>query len=304
METYYSNGKLLITGEYLVMHGALALAVPTRLGQEMQVHASDEEGILEWESYYQDECWFEAAFDLEDLRVIRSSNKNTAKYLLKLLREAHQQNPGILHENTGIRVVNKLEFRQEWGMGSSSSLINNLAGWFGIDPFVLFFNTQSGSGFDIACARAEGPIWYRKILGSPLSQKVNFSPKYRDKLAFVYSGRKQDSEKSIDKFIGTSDLCETEKDRITEISREIASAKELNHFMALMEEHEAILSEIVMQPRIQEKYPSFPGSLKSLGAWGGDFILAASEEGFEAIKNYFEKEGLDTVLGWEEIVRY
>lgn len=304
METYYSNGKLLITGEYLVMHGALALAVPTRFGQEMQVHASDEEGILEWESYYKNDRWFEAAYDLEDLRIIRSSDKNTARYLLKLLQEAHKQNPGILHKATGIRVVNKLEFKKKWGMGSSSTLINNLAEWFGIDPFVLFFNTQSGSGFDIACARAEGPIWYRKILGSPLSQKVHFSPKYSDKLAFVYSGRKQDSEKSINKFIGTSDLCQTEKERITEISREIASAPETKDFMALMEEHENILSEIVMQPRIKEKYPDFPGSLKSLGAWGGDFILAASEEGFETIKAYFNKEGLDTVFGWKEIVRY
>ena len=33
--TYYSNGKLLITGEYLVLDGAEALALPTKFGQNL-----------------------------------------------------------------------------------------------------------------------------------------------------------------------------------------------------------------------------------------------------------------------------
>ena len=30
---FYSNGKLLITGEYVILDGALSLAVPSLLGQ-------------------------------------------------------------------------------------------------------------------------------------------------------------------------------------------------------------------------------------------------------------------------------
>ena len=30
---FYSNGKLLLTSEYVVLDGAIALAIPTRLGQ-------------------------------------------------------------------------------------------------------------------------------------------------------------------------------------------------------------------------------------------------------------------------------
>ena len=35
--TYYSNGKLLITGEYVVLDGATALAIPTKYGQSLCV---------------------------------------------------------------------------------------------------------------------------------------------------------------------------------------------------------------------------------------------------------------------------
>ena len=34
-KTFYSNGKLLITGEYVVLDGAKALALPTKYGQNL-----------------------------------------------------------------------------------------------------------------------------------------------------------------------------------------------------------------------------------------------------------------------------
>ena len=37
MSQFYSHGKLLITGEYLVLDGAKALAVPTVFGQDLSV---------------------------------------------------------------------------------------------------------------------------------------------------------------------------------------------------------------------------------------------------------------------------
>lgn len=54
VENFRSNGKLLLTGEYLVLDGAIALAVPTRFGQKMAVTTSmntDTVSRLEWESY-------------------------------------------------------------------------------------------------------------------------------------------------------------------------------------------------------------------------------------------------------------
>jgi mevalonate kinase len=37
MQQFYAPGKLLITGEYAVLDGAWALALPTRLGQTLTV---------------------------------------------------------------------------------------------------------------------------------------------------------------------------------------------------------------------------------------------------------------------------
>ena len=37
-QTFYSNGKLLITGEYVVLDGAKALALPTKFGQIGRAH--------------------------------------------------------------------------------------------------------------------------------------------------------------------------------------------------------------------------------------------------------------------------
>ncbi len=37
MTTFRSNGKLLLTAEYLVLDGARAIALPTKLGQSLTV---------------------------------------------------------------------------------------------------------------------------------------------------------------------------------------------------------------------------------------------------------------------------
>ena len=41
-QTFYSNGKLLLTGEYLVIDGAKALAIPTQKGQSLSVKETEE----------------------------------------------------------------------------------------------------------------------------------------------------------------------------------------------------------------------------------------------------------------------
>ena len=301
--TFYSNGKLLITGEYLVLHGALALAVPTIPGQELRVETKDGPAELHWKSYYEDECWFEAVFALPRLEVISNSDNKTTEYLRQLLLNAHELMPGIFQKAQSIYIDTRLGFRPEWGLGSSSSLISNIAEWFGADPYELLHKTQKGSGYDIACARADGPIQYRPEPGKPFIRNVDFKPSFKDKLAFVYSGRKQDSSESVSKFLDSTGFRESDKSRISEISRDITKAKTLHKFSLLLDEHEEIMSGILQKPKIkEERFPDFPGSIKSLGAWGGDFLLASSEIGIDEIKSYFSNEGLDVVFGFDELI--
>lgn len=303
--TFYSNGKLLITGEYLVLHGALALAVPTIPGQELQVETKDGPTELLWKSYYKDECWFEAVFALPRLEVISSSDNITTEYLRQLLLNAHELKPGIFQKSQSIHVDTRLGFRPEWGLGSSSSLISNIAEWFGSDPYELLHKTQKGSGYDIACARADGPIQYRLEPGSRVIRKVAFKPSFKDKLAFIYSGRKQDSSASVSTFLNSAGFRESDKIRISDISRDITKAKTLQKFSLLLDEHEEIMSDILQQPKIkEERFPDFPGSIKSLGAWGGDFLLASSEIGIDEIKSYFSKKGLEVIFAFDDLILY
>ena len=50
---------------------------------------------------------------------------------------------------------------------------------------------------------------------------------------------------------------------------------------------------------VKEKYFSdYNGSIKSLGAWGGDFILATRNN-----KNYFLEKGFNTVFSFSELIK-
>ena len=70
MASFYSNGKLLITGEYLVLDGAKALAIPTKFGQHLEVKKIDEPKLI-WESYSDtNNLWLQVEFDLPRLRII------------------------------------------------------------------------------------------------------------------------------------------------------------------------------------------------------------------------------------------
>ena len=65
--TFYSNGKLLITGEYLVLDGAKALALPTKFGQNLVVEKSNTHQI-KWTSYDADKSiWFDEIMPLTDI---------------------------------------------------------------------------------------------------------------------------------------------------------------------------------------------------------------------------------------------
>lgn len=56
---FYSNGKLLITGEYLVLDGAKAFALPTKFGQNIVIE-NTENKIIHWKSIDADgTIWFE-----------------------------------------------------------------------------------------------------------------------------------------------------------------------------------------------------------------------------------------------------
>ncbi|MDZ7612653.1 MAG: hypothetical protein U5K51_02185 [Flavobacteriaceae bacterium] len=74
MDAFYSHGKFLITGEYLVLKGALALAQPLRFGQHLDVKKTSVP-VLQWKSFDADgQVWADMNFSLPDLRIQEDNN--------------------------------------------------------------------------------------------------------------------------------------------------------------------------------------------------------------------------------------
>lgn len=305
---YYSNGKLLLTGEYLVLDGAKSLALPTKFGQNLIVDKIKEPQLI-WASFTNTgDCWFEAVFDLPKLRLVNctfnSDKEGNAEFiaetLLDILKEAKRLNPGFLKEEHGFVVKTKLSFPRNWGLGSSSTLINSIASWAKVDAFHLLWNSFKGSGYDIACAQNDTPIFYQIKTQNPKVEVVEFNPIFKDNLYFVYLNQKQDSKEGIAKFRASNNDFSQEIKRISEISEEFTKVTSLDNFNVLITEHEQIISSIIKLQPVKEKFfPDYFGAIKSLGAWGGDFILAT---GTKETPRYFKNKGFKTILTYSEMI--
>ncbi len=300
---FTSNGKLLIAGEYLVLRGAKAFAVPVNFSQSMTVTRDDSENIL-WESYSKGVLWFSALLKPATLQILETTDVNVAKRLVKMLNAAGDLCGGFIKKQTGIRVVNETDFDIRWGLGSSSTLISNIAEWTNIDPYRLHFAVSGGSGYDIACARSNGPIFYTLNNGNPKTEKVDFNPEYSDNIYFVWLGNKKNSAGEVSSFKMIKKRLYSEIEEISQLSDNIAYAPTLEDFEYYIKEHELILSAILKKKPVKEELlPDYSGSIKSLGAWGGDFIMVTSDRPFISLKSYFEGKGLNTVIPFKEMVK-
>lgn len=305
---YYSNGKLLLTGEYLVLDGAEALAVPSKFGQDLTVQSINDPELI-WASFTQSgNCWFEASFSLPKLRLtsatfnsnIEGSSEFIAETLQKILQQARKLNPNFLNTSSGFIAKTKLTFSRNWGLGSSSTLINNIAEWAQIDPFTLLENSFSGSGYDIACAKNNTPILYQIEEKKPIIKKVNFNPNFKDQLFFVHLNQKKNSREGIAQYKKVKDKVKQHISSINDITHRLLICKSINDFGSIIKEHEQIISGIIKEKPVKKKlFSNYFGEIKSLGAWGGDFILAT---GNNDTPEYFKNKGFKTILSYNQMI--
>jgi len=297
---FYSNGKLLLSGEYAILDGALGLAIPTSYGQSLQV-TPNTSGFLDWTSLdLNKNVWFSAQLDLTNLNVVATSDKSMANTLKTLLLEANAQNPLLLTDSEGFKIETHLTFPRNWGLGTSSTLINNLAKWARVDAYQLLWNAFGGSGYDIACAQTNSPLMYQLKNNKPKVESIAFDPYFKESLYFVHLNQKQSSKKAIANYreqqFDTSELVK----KITDLTRAMIGATTLSDFELFMDRHETVLSAILKMTPVKERlFPDYYGTIKSLGAWGGDFILATGDE--KSI-SYFKSKGYNTVIPYSKMV--
>ncbi len=295
-QTYHANGKLLLTGEYFILDGAVGLALPTKFGQSLSVEASAEKGIF-WKSIdHENKVWLEVQFS-ESLEIIFTSNNGIAETLQNILLKSQIS-------NLKSQITTILDFPNDWGLGSSSTLISLLAQYANVDPYELLAKTFGGSGYDIACATAISAITYQLTThDSRLTTAINFQPSFSNHLYFVHLNQKQNSREGIQHYKNLT-IDKTEYiEQISEITQKLIHANELDEFCYYLEVHENIVGNVLNLRKVKEIYFSdFPGTVKSLGAWGGDFILVASDESPEMITRYFQQKGFSTILSYKDMI--
>lgn len=301
-QTFYSNGKLFITGEYVVLDGAEAFALPTIFGQDLTVDVGQNREIF-WKSFDSDNAvWFEDTIGFDEILKEKDPDEidSVRNTLIGILREAAKLNPEFLSSD-GFTIETRLTFPRHWGLGTSSTLINNVAEWLDIDAFTLLWNSFGGSGYDIACAQNDTPIVYRLADGKPTVRSVNFYPAYAENLYFVYLNRKQSSKAAIAAYYNNrmEDLQDYIK-IIDSITEKAIAAENAGMFARAIENHESILSDIIQMKTVKESFfADFDGAIKSLGGWGGDFVLAVSHAD---PSDYFRAKGFDTIIPYRDMI--
>ncbi len=294
------NGKLLLSGEYVVLKGAKALSIPLKLGQTLDVY-EDSETFFSWKATHPKGQWNKVKFN-DKLTITSSTDDNFAKLLQKILRSSIKLSSLKLKDLIGKKAITHLEFMPEWGLGSSSTLIYNLATFFKINPYELLKATFKGSGYDIASAGIHKPIFFLLVNKEPRSVEISFNPPFKENIYFIYSGNKQSSRSSIRK-LDKKNITSEDVNQISAISTYMSVCTDLKEFQELIAEHEKIIGKIIgKNPIAEEHFNDFDGSIKSLGAWGGDFIMAVTHKPEKYIYDYFSGKNLKTIFNYDQIV--
>lgn len=292
-----ANGKFLITGEYMVLRGAEALALPLQQGQRILLVPNEGEAIY-WEGFAPAGKWFETALHTDTLEVLAGADAEKSARLQNILREIRKQNSAFLTGGWWVRT--DLDFDPTHGMGSSSTLLALLCDAAGVDPYPVLKNTFGGSGYDLACAFVQTPIRYTLTNESAHTETVSLAADVAKHILFVYSGNKMVSSGEVKKFSSLSIPPET-VETFTGFTRQALAAIDHQTFAQIMRAHEEQLSQLLEQPVLQTRFPDFNGTVKSMGAWGGDFFMAIADD-VETAKTYFESKGFGPVYRYSEIV--
>jgi len=299
---FHSNGKLLLTGEYVVLEGATALALPTCFGQSLEVESIDDP-IINWKSFdIHGKIWFQEQFSIDRGKLIPLLLKSpsVSESLLQIFNAVKELNPEFLLQGSGYNVSSTLEFPVNWGLGSSSTLINNIAQWTNTDPFYLLQKSFGGSGYDVAAARMSTPFLYNRK-DTPQIQKVELQWNFKDRIYFVHLNEKQNSREAIEQFQSVKDNTFGKISEINAINLAITKCQSLDEFRELIERHEKIISELLDRTPVKEAlFNEYSGTVKSLGAWGGDFVLVTAEN--EDL-DYFREKGYTTILSFQDMVK-
>jgi len=299
MSRIFSPGKLMLTSEYVAVDGALVLAVPTKLGQELfYTENEDQKSLIFWEAYHQNQLWLKATIDYKNWEILETNDSKASEFILKTLKNVQNLSDTKLKNDTSYHIKTNLQFPSDFGLGSSSTLMNNLAEWANIDAFILNEISLGGSGYDVAVAKEKSAVLYSRF-PERTYHKIDFNPSFKNELIFIHLNQKQDTREGISHYKSKPTSTELIND-YSKLTKMIVNSQNLEEFSELMTIHEQKLSDFLEIPTVKEKYfQNCPSFVKSLGAWGGDFVLASK---FGDYESYFKKQGFTKIFSWSDLI--
>ncbi|MEY3573833.1 MAG: hypothetical protein RLZZ617_431 [Bacteroidota bacterium] len=329
-------GKILLSGEYVVLDGATALGLASRMGQSMAVFRGSEPGYLRWTALdHLHNPWLQANYRIVDgqwsVGEVSAEASESAGLLQNWLQAAWTLMAGlgegsasgyggaswndILHQE-GMAVQTQLDFARSWGLGSSSTALALLAQWLGVDARRLYALTTNGSGYDLEVALQNASILYHLPEGRPITnshapallepivQPIPYRSPQGGGLWLVDPGGKQISAKEVVRYrnLDTNQRMACVEE-ISSLSIGLATCPDVTTMLDYFVRHDTILENLLGQPCLQRSAGNgFPGRLKSLGAWGGDLFLAVSPSPEDAL-HWLENQANWSIYPFEQIIQ-
>ena len=220
-----------------------------------------------------------------------------------ILKEDRKLNQHFLMDEYSLAVETQLEFPNEWGLGSSSTLIYCISQWAGVNGYSLLKHTIGGSGYDVACAGYDSPVIYQLKNGEPQTSPVKWNPSFSKHIYFAYTGQKKISSDAIQYY--KTQLTDKDKtiEQLNQITDAILNIGDLKEFERLLQEHETIIATSLKMEGVKDiLFEDYWGSVKSLGAWGGDFVLLTNDRNEKELKDYLASRGIATLFSWENLI--
>ena len=116
---------------------------------------------------------------------------------------------------------------------------------------------------------------------------------------FIHLNQKQQSSKEVALYQNKSKPTKNEIEEINHLTNTLLSSSSISDIQNFIDQHEEIMSNILNRKTIKENlFPDFEGSIKSLGAWGGDFVLAIGNN----TVNYFKAKGYPTIISFKNMI--
>ncbi len=307
MQTFYAPGKILLCGEYLVLKGFNGIALPTKLGQWLEVFEFETPNDKADSIIY-------SAFDLEGYKWIdwdceinniqnQEISNSSEEFLVKFFQLIPENN---WKQGYSYRFETRLEFSQKWGLGSSSTFVSLLCQYFRLNPFKIEKQLLGGSGYDIAVAELKHPlIFWRNENGANFRRWTSGHTK-NSNWNIVFLNEKVNSRKSSELIMGAIEEIASDaayQMQFQKIMEMIEMANDIFTVEAALEMYQLLLGQITNLPtpyQLLNIKPVKQGLCKWLGAWGGDMLLV-NDNVLNEYQEVFEEY---EIYPWNEIVIY